>query len=261
MNTTRTAVRSSSDSRRFALNLLTITTLAVLPLVLMRPAAAQTTVAADGAAGINVDYEAGPVPHWYIEEQRYGVEYVERGIAQENPAMISQGLSIFDWGSAREASDGSFPGSGDGTTGEVYHSASLFLEAVARATNELKHYNPVTYTLAPSTYTAKISQYTQYIHLTALWLAGATDSTIPATLQAYNQPYTHRRYIVGAALQESAVLTGDTSMTPIANAYIDDGLTLELPSGWQAAIGKAVNGVYPPATLVAPGQPLPTGTT
>jgi len=226
------------------------------------PATATTQpIALDGAAGINVQYEAGTAPHWYIEEQRYGVDYVERGIAQENPALISQGLQIFDWGFAREASDGSFPGSGNGAVGEQYHSASMFLEAVARSTVELKRYKPLTYTLSASTYGPKITQYTNLIHLTARWLTGATDPTIPATLQAYNAPYTHRRYLVGAALQESAVLTSDTALTTLANQYIDDGLSKKLPSGWQAALKKQANGTYPPAILVAPGAPLPTGTT
>jgi len=255
-------VAALSPSRRWSLShlILFLATIAILTIAPVHTACAQA-VGADGAAGINVAYEAGTAPYWYIEEQRYGVEYVERGIAQENPALISQGLQIFDWGFAREAADGSFPGSGNGATGEVYHSASLFLEAVARATNELKHYSPVTYNLAPSTYATKIAQYTQSIHQTALWLTGATDSNIPLTLQAYNAPYTHRRFLLAAALQESAILTGDASLTPIATAYIDDGLSLGLPTGWQAALIKNSNGTYPPATLVAPGQPLPTGTT
>ena len=231
-------------------------------LALSRPAAAVCVAgAADGAAGVNVYYEAGTAPHWYIEEQRQGVDYVERGIAQENPALISQGLQIFDWGFAHEASDGSFPGSGDGTVGEVYHSASFFLEAAARATYELKQYKPLTYALDPSTYGPKIAQYTNYIHLTARWLTGATDPTIPSTLQTYNAPYTHRRFLVGAALQESAVLTGDTALVPLADQYIDDGLAKTLPSGWQGALSKQANGTYPPAILVPPGGSIPPNTT
>lgn len=223
--------------------------------------ATQEPVNADGAAGDNTLYEAGTSQYWFIEEQRYGDDYIERGIAQENPALISEGLLIFNWGFAREASDGSFPGSGDGTPGEVEHSASLFIEAAARSLYALKHYSPVTYSLAPGTYTATIARDAQLIHQTAEWLTGATDSSIPTLLQQYDAPYTHRRYLLGAALQETSDLSGDSTLVPIADTYVDEGLALELGTGWQAALTENSSGAYPPAVLVAPGSAVPSGAT
>lgn len=224
---------------------------------LCQPAKAQ--VLADGAAGANAMYESGSSQYWYIEEQSIGATYIKEGVDQENPALISQGLLILGWGFNREGTDGSYPGTGDGTAGEPFHSTSIFIEAAARAMLALSNYNPVTYTLAPGTYTASIAQYTQDIHLSAEWLVGATDSTVPTVGQQYDAPYTHRRYILAAALQETAVLSGDSSLTPIADTYIEAGLSLQLTSGWLASLTE-VNGSYPPATLVAPGASLPTGT-
>lgn len=229
-------------------------------LLLAFTTSAKAQVASDGAAGANVAYEAGTASDWYIEEQAIGVTYIKTGIDQENPATISEGLSILNWGFNREGSDGSFPGTGDGTDGEPFHSTSIFIEAAARAMLELRNYNPVTYTLSPTTYSATITKYTHDILLSAEWLTGATDSSVPVVGKQYDAPFTHRRYILAACLQESAVLTGDKALTPIADTYISAGLALQLPSGWTAALTKNANGTYPPATLVAPGKSLPTGT-
>lgn len=221
---------------------------------------AKAQVLADGAAGADALYEQGSLPYWYIEEQRVGADDIIAGIHQENPTLISEGLLILNWGFNREGADGSYPGTGDGTPGEPYHSTSMFVEAAARAMIALKSYHPVTYTLASGTYTSTIAQDTQDIHLSAEWLTGATDPSVPVVGKQYDSPYTHRRYLLGAALQESAVLTGDTSLTTVANTYIDAGLALQLPNGWTASLTKNKNETYPPATLVAPGKPLPAGT-
>lgn len=214
-------------------------------------------IAADGAYDENALWEQGKASEWWIEDQRNGADYVEWGVQRENPADIQEGLLILGWGWKHQASDGSFPGMGDGTYGASYHSIGLFIEAAARAALLLKNYHPVTYTLASSAYAAVITQYAKDCQLSAYWLL---QPAVLAAGKQYDLMNTHRRYIMAAAFAETGALAGDSTLSGTATGYAQDGLTMQLGTGWQAAIPKAVNGVTAPATLIAPGGSIPSNT-
>jgi hypothetical protein len=208
------------------------------------------TTAPDGAVGTNIQWEQHTQKCWYIEIQREGAQNIEDGIAAKSAKKIQQGISALDWGFAKQAGDGSFPGTGNGTSGEPFHSASLFIEAAARSVLDLKAYDP-------KTYGTWIQSAIPHIQVGALWLMSPTAYVAG---QKYNAPYTHRRYILASALLEAGVATGNTAIANASLPYLTDGLSRQTPTGWAAAIQPASNGKYPPAVLVAPGKAVPTGT-
>ena len=233
--------------------------LIVSALLLAQPAMSQAKVAPDGAVGVNAAWEAGKSAQWFIEEQRCGADYIDLGLKREDPNLINQGISIFHWGWTHQAPDGSFPG-----TGDPFHSVSLFIEAAARATIELKNHKFAFPMAGQAAIYNVVASNIQRIKLSAAWL---TRSDIAKQGQQYDSPYTHRRYILGAALSETAYLTGDAGAASAADNYIANGLSLQLGAGWTAAFLPPVNGVTPPAGLVAPAamrmilslcSPLPT---
>jgi len=206
--------------------------------------------APDGAVGINIGWEQHTQKYWYIEFQREGAQNIEIGIAAKNATKIQQGISAINWGFAKQGVDGSFPGTGNGTSGEPFHSTSLFIESAARAILDLQAYDP-------KTYGAWIQATIPHVQLGALWLMSPTAYVAG---QKYNARYTHRRYLVAAALMEAGVVTHNSSIATASLPYLNDGLSRQVPSGWTAAILPATNGVYPPAVLVAPNKPVPSGT-
>lgn len=212
------------------------------------------TVAPDGAVDENALWEQGKTKEWWIEDQRIGEYYVEKGIGMENPDLISYGLNILNWGFNHEAADGSFPGTAGGTVGAMFHSESLFAEDVARATILLKSYHPVTYTLAPGTYSSIITSYAADLHAIAGWMLSA--KVLPFG-EAYDANFTHRHWIVASMLGQIGALTGDSSLAPAAASWAQVGLQMQLPHGWLAALVRSANNTVPPATLVTPGTHVP----
>jgi len=208
------------------------------------------TTAPDGAVGTNIQWEQHTQNCWYIEIQREGAQNIEDGIAAKSAKKIQQGISALDWGFAKQSGDGSFPGTGNGTNGEPFHSASLFIEAAARSVLDLKAYDS-------KTYGAWIKSALPHIQVGALWLMSPAAYVAG---QKYNAPYTHRRYVLAAALLEAGVATGNTAIANASLPYLSDGFARQAPAGWTAAIMPPINGKYPPAVLVAPGMSLPKGT-
>ena len=213
-------------------------------------------IAADGSVGVNTKWETGASTNWYIELQRQGIFDIVCGIRAENDAEIRAGLQQFDWGWAHQSADGSFPGTAGGSTGQEFHSSSLFVEAAARAALLLKSYSPITYAPDSAYYNSVIARYAANVHAAALWL---TTPSVAAAGQAYNQPFTHRRYLLAATLAEASALTGDSSFAADAVPYIQDGLSLQLGPGWRAAVLKTRSGQLPVATLIRPAQQIARG--
>ena len=213
-------------------------------------------IASDGAVGVNAKWESGTSTNWYIELQRQGIFDIVSGIRAEDDAEIRAGLQQFDWGWAHQSSDGSFPGTAGGSTGQEFHSSSLFVEAAARTALLLKSYSPITYTPDSVYYNSEIAWYTANVHAAALWF---TTPSVAAAGQAYNQPFTHRRYLLAATLAEAAALTGDSSFSAAAVPYIQDGLSKQLTPGWRAAVLKTRSGQLPAATLIAPNHQIARG--
>ncbi len=199
-----------------------IATVGTLLLATNRPASA-AYVAPDGAVSVNASYEAGTSSKWFIELQRDGNLLVQNGVAVENDAEIRQGLLELDWGFNQEQADGSF-----GTTGDPFHSTSLFMEAAARATLALQSYHPVSYTPDPVYYSSHIARYTALLHQTAMYM---TTPSVAAAGQLINVPFTHRRYLLAAGLGEIGQLTKDPSLAAAALAYAQAGLALQLTNG------------------------------
>lgn len=188
--------------------------------------ASALTVSSSGAVDVNALWEAGKSSIWYIEEQRKGDDFICEGIRCENDSLIQQGLKIYDWGFARQAADGSFAG-----TGDTFHSTSLFVEAAARSTLLLKQYKPVTYT---RDYSSVVSSYTSKLKSACNWL---TKLDIAAKGQEFNEPYTHRRYLLAAALGQAAKLSGSSTHAAAAASYANSGLALQWSNGVNPEMG------------------------
>lgn len=189
-------------------------------------------VDADGAVGVNRDR----APRWFIEEQRAGADFVQRGTAVGNPDWVATGWRILDWGIARQSADGGFPG-----TGDPFHSVSFFVEALARAL------------LLDSA--AATSARVDALRRAADWLI---RPDVVKRGEAHNRPYTHRRWILAAALGLTGHVTGEKRFMAAARTYAADGLRLQTAEGVNpekggADVGYQMVGVVMAARYVAAG--------
>ncbi len=175
------------------------------------------SMAPDGASNANVDWERNQTRKWYIEEQRTGEELVIGGLIKNDPKAILSGFKMFDWGFAHQASDGSFKG-----TADAFHSTSFFVEAVAHTLLVLQQ--------SPESgkYANQIARYTPLVHRAADWMI---SPNVWKKGTEGNQPYTHRRYLVAAALGLTGKLSGDQDLINYAHQSIEDGLSLQNPDG------------------------------
>jgi len=152
----------------------------------------------------------------YIEEQRYGGDLVQTGLATGNHSLVSLGLKVIDWGFKQQAEDGSFP-----QTGDAFHSVSMFVEGTARAFLSLRE--------AGGSQDAEVLAWmTPHLMAAARWLE---QEDVERTGRSHDAPYTHRRWILAAALGQTAALAGDTEMASRANQYAEDGLSLQRGDG------------------------------
>jgi len=172
--------------------------------------------APDGAMSVNAAWERGERDTWFIEQQRYGADFVTAGLFTGDGATVERGWRILQWGFAHQGSDGDFPG-----TGDAYHSTSFFVEATARALLLMKQTDP-------ERYASRIAELTPKVMAAAHWML---RPDVAAHGEANNQPYTHRRYLVAAALGETGALLGDRPLLTAAQAYARDGLALQTAEG------------------------------
>ncbi len=166
------------------------------------------------AEGANFAFETGKSTKWFIEEQRGGTELVEAGVAQDDEALIDQGVRILDWGFARQNAQGGWD------CPDTFHSATFFVEAGARAALCLQHAN------LPK-YQAKVADWTTHLRAAGSWM------NRPETLASDPWFYqlTHRSYLTAAALAETAALTGDHALTATAEGMIKNALLVQWPDG------------------------------
>lgn len=169
-----------------------------------------------GAMGVNAKVEEGQADGWYIEGQRYGGDLIQAGVALNDRKTIDDGIRALEWGFQKEASDGSFPG-----TGDPFHSTSLFLESSARGLLLLRDYDS-------NAYRDVIDRDTPKVRAIARWI---TSPDVQDDGRRKNRPYTHRRWILASALAESAALTNDHGLDRIAREYARDGIALQTPEG------------------------------
>jgi len=203
-------------------------TLAVLALAACPSHASTPAVAGTGAVGVNASWEAGASSSWYIELQRLGGADIAQGIQREDDALIRTGIHILDWGFAHEATDGSFPG-----TGDPFHSAAIFAESAANASILLRSYHPKTYSADLTYYSSVVQSYKTKLHSVGLWLIAPANAT-PG--QQFDQPYTHRRYLLAAALGQIGNLYADSAISSAAAQYARNGLLLQMTAGTQQVV-------------------------
>jgi hypothetical protein len=169
--------------------------------------------APDGAMGQNDKWQRGTAPEWFIEGQRWGAETVQAGIVMNNEALVRQGWLVLAWGFAKQSKDGGFAG-----TGDPFHSTSCYVEGAARALLLMKN-------SGDAKQATMVKKFEPALHAAALWLLR------PEVVRKYDAPYTHRRYILAAALGQTAAAVADTALAQAAATYARDGLKLQRADG------------------------------
>jgi hypothetical protein len=179
--------------------------------------------APDGAYGpVNRKWDAHHKGEWYIEEQRFGGDVVAGGIATKNTDAIDRGMLILNWGFAQQKPDSGF------NSPDKFHSTSFFVEAAAHALLllEASEYS--------ARYSQSIADMKPKVHSAALWM---TDPKNEIPGKKKNMPFTHRRYLVAAALGETGVLTSDSSLVRASEAFVRDGIALQSATGYNPERG------------------------
>jgi hypothetical protein len=173
-------------------------------------------IAQDGSVSVNTLWEQGRGGQWYIEQQRYGGDLVEAGVCVGDEALVRKGVQILDWGFKHEAADGSFP-----ETGDAFHSVSMFVEGAARALLLLQEKDRKKYADVINTDLPKL-------RLAAYWLL---KPAVLAKGRNNDAPYTHRRWILAAALVETSALLHDRTLQLAAAEFASDGINLQTNIG------------------------------
>lgn len=189
----------------------------------LRPSSTYNDMAASGAYRINQQYALGLTDEWYIEEQRFGADALISGLLHDDPAAIEAGFKMFDWGFAQQQQDGSF-----GNTGDPFHSTSLFVQSVAYALLTLQE-SPV-----GAQYTGVIEQYATQLNDAAHWMIQTDNWEQGLT---HTAPYTHRYYILAAALGLTGKLTSDQALIDRASQTIIQGLAQQQSNGANPEMG------------------------
>jgi hypothetical protein len=168
-----------------------------------------------GAVSLNQEWEKDPRKPWYVELQREGGRWVEAGLAHGDEASIGWGLQQLAWGFTQMKSDGSFD------CGDPFHSASFLVESTARSLLLLRG------TEYEKTYQARIHLLMPKLLTCGRWLAS------PVNQKAADKQriYTHRRFLLGCALEQTAQLHQDEALHRAAVTFVSDGLGLQREDG------------------------------
>ena len=168
----------------------------------------QTGAAADGAIDVNQQWEIGNSTSWYIELQRFGCNDLTAGIYADRSNLSLHGELIFNWGFSMQTADGGFNNCSNCTpphpsTGDGFHSTSMFVEAVARCLILMRQ--------SPNfdTYQSFYNRTVPKLIRAVSWLL--EPSVLSKGIDG-DKPYTHRRYILAATLAQTALLTDDRSL-------------------------------------------------
>jgi hypothetical protein len=196
-----------------------------------------TGAAPDGAVSVNHQWEIKNATQWFIEEQRYGCDDISAAIFANRSNLLENGEKLFKWGFGRQTSDGGFNNCSDCTppgigTGDPFHSTSMFVEAVAKCLVLMRQ--------SPS-----FTMYESYINQTLPKLIEGVSWLIDPAVMARgignDRPYTHRRYILAAALGQTALLTTNQTLRQhlytLAATFAENGLALQNSSGFNPEKG------------------------
>ena len=191
-----------------------------------------TVAGPDGAISVNEQWEKKNSTDWFIELQRYGCDDITAAIYANRSNLLANGQKIFDWGFSQQTVDGGFNGCSNCTppiksTGDPFHSVSLFVEAVARCLILMRQ--------SPNSVT-----YQSYFNQTVPKLIRAVNWLLePAVLAkgiANDMPYTHRRYILASVLGQTALLTSNASLQQrfysYAATFAENGLARQNSTGF-----------------------------
>jgi hypothetical protein len=206
----QTSVSSKTDFKHESTNL-------IANVLYRKPSDLYKLMAPSGAINANVFWEHNQAQYWYIEEQRNSEESIIAGLIKNDPQAIDAGFKMFDWGFAHQAYDGSFF-----LTGDRFHSTSFFVQAVAHALLVIQQ--------SPDSqkYADQVAKYKPLVHRAARWMI---SSQIWERGIKRNKAYTHRRYLVAAALGLTGKLTNDQELINYARESIKDGLSLQHSDG------------------------------
>jgi len=83
-------------------------------------------------------------------------------------------------------------------------------------------------------YAAETDWLIPHVRAAALWM---TTPSVEFSGRKHNTPYTHRRYLVGAALGEAGELCSSQSLIEKSKEYIREGISLQDPSGFNPEKG------------------------
>jgi hypothetical protein len=172
---------------------------------------------AGGPVSVNADWQAGRRPDWFIEEQRAGGDWVQAGLLGGHPDAVRAGVAAIDWGFARQADDGSFPG-----TGDPYHSVSLFLEAAARAAVIAHEADPRGSAVPVEAWRPRIGRTARWYLSPEVRAKGWEGSLVP---------FGHRYFLRAEALALAGALTDDADLHAEAARYVKAGLAKQRADG------------------------------
>lgn len=182
-----------------------------------RPSRVAADPDASGALSrVNILWNRDHTGNWFIEEQRYGGDAVDAGVAKNDSVAIDRGLKILRWGFEHQEPDGSFH------CPDSFHSMSFFIESAAHASLVLRE-SPYA-----GKYAGEIEWMKPRLLKAAHWMTEPDKEEIG---RQRNLPYTHRRYLVAAALGEVGVLCNEPALVKKSKEYIRDGISLQDSSG------------------------------
>jgi len=179
-------------------------------------------VAADGANGVNAAWERGAGPGFYSEEQRHGEEAILDGLARHSSRLWHTGLREFTWGLARQGPAGDFPG-----THDPFHSTSFFVEGVAHTILVVRA-GAAAGLPVPGSLVHALDRLVGRLHRAARWMARADVWRAGIEGEA---PFTHRRFLVTAAVGLTGRLTGDRTLERLGHQAMLLGLARQRPDG------------------------------
>jgi len=171
----------------------------------------------NGAWGtLNRDFDSLKTGRWFIEEQRSAADAIIAGIIQDNEAVIERGMMALEWGAKQQQTDGSF------NCSDNFHSTSFYVEAVAHSCILLKRSKYY------SLYQERIEKLKTSITNTVNWML---KPEVLVVGKKRNEPYTHRRYLVAAAIGEAGVLCNNNNFIKQSSLFIYEGLSLQDTAG------------------------------
>lgn len=169
--------------------------------------------APNGALGPNV---TAPRSAWYLEEQRGGATDVIAGTVRDQRDLIAEGLHIFHFGLARQAANGSFPGSA-----WPFHGTAMFLSEAGPSLIVLQH----------SSYASQFGSELQWDITRMRKAAYAMIRSVHGPGKIDDPTKNHRRFEAAIALASVGVLAHDTTLRHWSTLYAWQGIHMARPDG------------------------------